>query len=119
MTPLSSLAEQAVGFPVLFTLLPGPDRNRRTVPYRYRLTYRNREPEAAGCVMTWEVSGGRLLYQIALERAANGKLCCHCTCADAVYRGETEGHLCKHIQGLLEFSRPPRYLPQVQQRRGA
>jgi hypothetical protein len=88
---------------VLFTLLPGPDRKRLARPYGYRLTYRNPEPDAAGCVMLWEVSGGRLHYQVALERDEAGSLRLHCSCADAVFRGEAEGRPCKHVRGLLEI----------------
>jgi hypothetical protein len=55
--------------------------------------------------MTWEILGGRLPYQIALERTDEGNLRAHCTCADAVYRAETTGRFCKHIQGLLDFAR--------------
>jgi hypothetical protein len=110
---LSDLPNPSGTSRVLFTLLPGPDRKRGARPYRYRLTYRNADAEAVGCVMLWEVSGGRLDYQIALEREETGNLRCHCTCADAVYRAEDEGRFCKHIQGLLAFGRPARHLPQV------
>ncbi|HKI35611.1 MAG TPA: hypothetical protein VKA46_27390 [Gemmataceae bacterium] len=88
---------------VLFTLLPGPDRKRVARPYGYRLTYRNPDADAAGCVMLWEVSGGRLSYQIALERDEGGALRQHCSCADAVFRCEAEGRACKHVRGLLEI----------------
>jgi hypothetical protein len=57
--------------------------------------------------MLWHVSGGRLQYQIALERTESGNLHFHCTCADAVYRGENEGRFCKHIRGLLQLDRMP------------
>src|SRR4051812_26433972 len=80
--------------------LPGPTRRRTPSPYCYRLTYRNPEPRAAGCALLWDVFGGRLPYQIALEREASGALRWHCTCADAVYRGESSAHLCKHVRGL-------------------
>jgi hypothetical protein len=89
---------------VVFALLPGPDRKRLVVPYGYRLTYRNPDAEAAGCALLWEVSGGRLHYQIALERDEAGELRLHCSCADAVFRGEAEGRLCKHVRGLLEIA---------------
>jgi hypothetical protein len=70
--------------------------------YQYRVTYRNPTPGESGCVMTWEVSGGRLPYQIALERTADGLLW-HCSCADAVYRGEDDpAHVCKHVRGLID-----------------
>ena len=88
---------------VLFTLLPGPDRKRVARPYGYRLTYRNPDADACGCVLLWEVSGGRLHYQVALERDESGALRLHCSCADAVFRCEAEGRLCKHARGLLEM----------------
>jgi hypothetical protein len=90
---------------VLLTLLPGPDRKRTQSPYWYRLTYRDAALRGAGCVMAWEVSGGRSTYQVALERDDRGSLHLHCTCADAVYRAEDEGRFCKHVRGLLEFGR--------------
>ena len=90
---------------VLFTLLPGPDRKRLTRPYGYRLTYRNPDADATGCVMLWEVSGGRLHYQVALERDESGALRLHCSCADAVFRCEAEGRCCKHVRGLLAIGR--------------
>jgi hypothetical protein len=93
-------------FPVLTALLPGPSRKRRQAAYCYRLSYRNPLGDASGCVMIWEVSGGRLSYQIALERDEAGSLRVHCTCADAVFRCETEGRFCKHVHGLLQFFRP-------------
>jgi hypothetical protein len=55
--------------------------------------------------MTWEVSGGRMPYQIALERDETGTLRIHCTCADAVFRAEDEGRFCKHVRGLLQVGR--------------
>jgi hypothetical protein len=88
---------------VLFTLLPGPDRKRVVHRYGYRLTYRNHDAEAAGCVLLWEVRGGRQPYQVALERDEQGVLRLHCSCADAIYRCESEGRLCKHARGLLEI----------------
>ncbi len=97
-------------FPTLVTLLPGPARDRTQAAYCYRLTYRNPAHEAAGCVMIWEVTGGRLAYQVALERDEAGNLRLHCTCADAVFRAENEGRPCKHVEGLLQLGRP-RYLP--------
>src|SRR5581483_5854095 len=62
-------------FPTLFTELPGPDRKRVACPYSYQLTYRNPRAEASGCRMIWQVSGGRMVYQIALEQNDAGKLC--------------------------------------------
>ena len=88
---------------VLLTLLPGSDRKRRPSQYRYRLTYNNSEPGMSGCAMNWEVAGGRMIYQVAVERDESGRTRWHCTCADAVYRGEQDpNHRCKHVTGLLE-----------------
>jgi hypothetical protein len=91
--------------PLLTTVLPGPDRKRVHAPYCYRLTYHNPCADGAGCVMLWEVSGGRLLYQIALERDEAGNLRIHCTCADAIFRCEAESRFCKHVHGLLRLGR--------------
>jgi hypothetical protein len=92
---------------VLIASLPGPTRKRTPSDYRYRLTYRNPAPDAPGCALLWEVVGGRLEYQVALEREPSGALRWHCTCADAVYRGEDAPHVCKHVRGLLELGRRP------------
>jgi hypothetical protein len=101
-TKLSNLPAPSV----LFALLPGPTRKREPSAYCYRLTYRNPLPGEPGCALLWEVSGGRLTYQIALEREETGRLRWHCTCADAVYRGETvENHRCKHVRGLIDLGR--------------
>jgi hypothetical protein len=86
----------------LDVLLPGPDRKRTSKAYHYRLTYRRGETQAPGCLMTWAVEGGRLPYQLALERKDDGSLCLHCTCADAVFRADLPGHRCKHIEGFLQ-----------------
>src|SRR5205807_542406 len=86
---------------LLFASLPGPDRKRTPSDYCYRLAYRNPRPDEPGCALLWEVVGGRLEYQIALERQPSGALRWHCTCADAVYRGEDAPHVCKHVRGLL------------------
>jgi hypothetical protein len=53
--------------------------------------------------MMWEVYGGRLTYQIALEYGPKGRMHLHCTCADAIFRAEAQGRFCKHVRGLLEF----------------
>jgi hypothetical protein len=87
--------------------LPGPSRRRSSTTYSYRLKYRNPNVGAPGCALQWEVSGGRMPYQISLEREENGSLRLHCTCADAVYRGENGPHTCKHVRGLLAVSRQP------------
>jgi hypothetical protein len=42
-------------------------------------------------------------YQVALERDEAGNLRLHCTCADAIFRGEEQGHFCKHVLGLLRI----------------
>jgi hypothetical protein len=86
--------------PQLLAELPGPSRKRTPAEYRYRLTYRNPTAED-GCVMVWEVVGGRLTYQIAVERAGRVTRW-HCTCADAVYREDELHHRCKHVRGLAE-----------------
>jgi len=90
-------------FPTLFTQLPGPDRKRVTCPYSYQLSYRNPRAQASGCRMIWEVTGGRMAYQIVLEQKESGSLCLHCSCADAVFRAEAEGRFCKHVRGLLQI----------------
>ncbi|HEY7330584.1 MAG TPA: hypothetical protein VH592_23290 [Gemmataceae bacterium] len=90
---------------VVFTSLPGPTRKRNLSPYCYRLTYRNPQLNEPGCVLLWDVFGGRQEYQIALERETTGKLRWHCTCADAVYRGEDAPHTCKHVRGLRSLGR--------------
>jgi hypothetical protein len=71
------------------------------------VTYKNPDPEASGCALIWDVMGGRDIYQIALERRADGKLRWHCTCADAVFRGERAPHVCKHVRGLQAVGRLP------------
>jgi hypothetical protein len=92
-------------FALLVTILPGPDRKRTASLYSYRITYRNPRPEGAGCVALWEVNGGRQKYQIAVERREKGGCRWHCTCADAVYRGEEDArHVCKHVKGLQALS---------------
>lgn len=100
---------------LLSVILPGPDRKRTGSLYHYRVTYRNPDPTETGCVMTWEVSGGRDAYQVSLERTAGGEHAWHCTCPDAVYRGENDPfHLCKHVQGLVDATPtvpPPRKKP--------
>jgi hypothetical protein len=84
-------------------LVPGPDRKRTPRLYTFRLTYLNTDPSAVGCILQWEVSGGRLGYQIAVERDDAGNLTPHCTCADSSFRAEEEGRLCKHIRALLDL----------------
>jgi hypothetical protein len=69
------------------------------------LTHQNPDRGAIGCALLWEVIGGRMPYQIALEREEDGALRLHCTCADAIYRAEDQGRFCKHIEGLQEISR--------------
>jgi hypothetical protein len=91
---------------LFFAPVPGPDRKRTLRPYFYRVTYCNDNPQGVGCAMSWEVFGGRVSYQVALEREWDGSLRWHCTCADAVYRGESRDHHCKHIKGILGLGRP-------------
>jgi hypothetical protein len=89
---------------VVTLALPGADRARSLAVYHFRVTYKNPDPAERGCVMTWDVSGGRLPYQIAVERLDTGNLQWHCTCADAVYRGDGQpNYQCKHVQGLLQI----------------
>src|SRR3954471_3804427 len=82
--------------PLLYlAVLPGPDRKRSRHLYHYRLTYRSPRPEECGCVAVWEVGGGGMSYQVALEREGG---------ADVVRGGAGEGqpappllalHLCR------------------------
>ena len=94
--------EEEATFVGLVTILPGPDRKRQPKSYLYRLIYRNPVPGSVGCVSTWEVEGGRLVYQALVPGAARTMATCawHCSCADAIYRGEEQGLPCKHIVGL-------------------
>ena len=89
-----------------FVPVPGPDRKRTIHPYHYRVTYCAHDSNEVGCAVAWEVSGGRLSYQVALEREEDGGFRWHCTCADAIYRAENEGRHCKHVNGLLALGRP-------------
>ena len=59
-----------------------------------------------GCVMTWQVTGGREEYQVAAERADDGHINWHCTCPDAIYheRYRNACH-CKHVQGIQALLR--------------
>ena len=91
---------------VYLTVLPGPDRRRSQSLYHYRAVYRSARPGDAGCVAAWEVVGGRMAYQVALERDEAGRHHWHCTCADAVYRAEEQGRVCKHVEGLFTFGQP-------------
>lgn len=87
----------------LLVEVPGPDRKRLPKEYRFNVSYRSREGAESGCFMTWEVIGGRMPYQIALEQTESGDRRWHCSCADAVYRGEDNPqHQCKHVQALRE-----------------
>ena len=87
--------------------LPGTDRKRTPQSYSYRVSYRAPDAAEVGCVMTWQVSGGRTPYQVALERLDSGRLKWHCSCADMVYRGEDDPkHHCKHVKGLRAILPP-------------
>ena len=91
---------------ILIADLPGPTRKRTHSRYCFRLAYRSPDPKAPGCALVWEVFGGRLTYQIAVEREAGGRLRWDCTCADAVYRGEdAPDYQCKHVRALRTWSR--------------
>ena len=59
---------------LVFADLPGPTRKRVRSRYCFRLTYRNPDPGGEGCALLWEVDGGRMTYQIAVEREAGGAL---------------------------------------------
>jgi hypothetical protein len=102
-------------------VLPGPDRRRRPAQYRYHLSFQSERPATTGCVALWIVEGGRMPYQIALERDEAGRLHWHCTCADAVFRAENEHRHCKHVRGLLASdvtaSTNPAALPPVPESR--
>jgi hypothetical protein len=107
MQPVCSTPPRLSDAGVILATLPGPTRRRTRAPYLFRLTFRSPDPTEEGCALLWEVDGGRLPYQIALERERGGGLRWHCTCADAVYRGEdSPDHRCKHVRGLLGFGRP-------------
>jgi hypothetical protein len=92
---------------VTFATLPGPSRKRTPSPYCYRLLFSNSDPEVEGCALLWQVLGGREEYQVALERKGSGELRWHCSCADAIFRGENQPHTCKHVRGLLSLGRKP------------
>lgn len=95
-----------VSFAIVTVVLPGPDRRRTAAPYQFRVSYRNPEPTEPGCLMTWQVVGGREEYQIAAERTEAGHLEWHCTCPDAVYHQEScNSHHCKHVQGVQALLR--------------
>lgn len=87
------------------TSLPGPTRKRTPSAYCYSLRYRAADLQREGCLLWWDVSGGREVYQIALERRGDGTLRYHCTCADAVFRGGGREGACKHVRGLQELAR--------------
>lgn len=88
---------------VIAVTMPGPSRRRELAEYRFRVTYRGTGLRAPGCLMTWEVTGGRTPYQLALERTERGDTRWHCTCADFEFRGETEArYACKHVSGLVD-----------------
>ena len=91
--------------------LPGPDRKRRPAEYSFRLKYRADDPAAVGCLASWEVTGGRTVYQIDLEQTVGGWRHWHCTCADAVFRAGPHGQVCKHVLGLRAFGWPLTELP--------
>ncbi len=96
-------APQPKAFTLITMLLPGPDRKRTPSPYHFRVTYRNPEPMEPGCVVTWEVRGGREEYQISLERTDANDLVWHCTCPDAIYHADyRNARHCKHVQGLVQ-----------------
>jgi hypothetical protein len=89
-------------FAMVLTTAPGPDRKKTPTIYQYRMVYRDPTAQSA-CRVLWEVTGGRTPYQIAVERVAGGDVAWHCTCPDAVYRGEkSANHHCKHVRALID-----------------
>ena len=110
------LTTQQPGYGTILAKLPGADRKRQPALYEYRVTYRNPEQQP-GCLMTWEVTGGRESYQIALEQTDSGEHTWHCTCADAIFRGDKDPtHRCKHVRGLADVV--PVIPPSIQKRMG-
>jgi hypothetical protein len=104
MTPLPPPNRTTLGLVSL--VVPGPDRKRQPAPYSYRIAYRNPDAAVGECVMVWDVYGGRMPYQVAAERDRTG-IRYHCTCADAVYRGDVDPrHVCKHVAALLDTFPP-------------
>ena len=88
---------------VVALTMPGPTRKRLPAEYRFRVTYRGTAVREPGCLMTWEVTGGRSPYQLALERTEAGGTRWHCTCADFEYRGDDHPrYRCKHLSGLTD-----------------
>lgn len=97
---------QRASFAIVTVVLPGPDRKRTPAPYQFRVSYRNPEPTEPGCVMTWQVIGGREEYQVATERTEDGRVEWHCTCPDAVYHEDhRNAYCCKHVQGIQALLR--------------
>ena len=110
--------------PLVALVLPGPDRKRTLSPYFYRVTYRNPVSGEAGCAMTWDVYGGREVYQIALENKAGGDTAWHCSCADAVYREHelqarprASGDVPGDAGGVRRRTPPPGPLPEAERGR--
>jgi hypothetical protein len=87
-------------------LLPGPTRERDPQLYLYWLKHRADDPRAPGCIQLWDVTGGRMTYQIAQERGEDGSLSWHCTCGDAVFVSLDRGRYCKHLAALFDFLPP-------------
>ncbi len=88
----------------LLTLLPGVTRKRLPHVYQFRKTYTRTPACDTSCLATWDVLGGREVYQIASEQTSNGDVLWHCTCADATFRGKTRYYRCKHVSGLLALA---------------
>jgi hypothetical protein len=105
MSSRTKTVRQGLAPEVVFAALPGPTRKRTPSPYCYRLTYQNPDSGAEGCALSWDVLGGREVYQVVLERLHSGRVRWHCSCADAVYRGENQPHQCKHVRGLQSLGR--------------
>ncbi len=107
MTATRPVSTPRAGYGAMTLTLPGADRKRKPAAYSFRVTYRAPDPAEPGCVMTWQVAGGREPYQVALERLKSGRVRWHCSCADATYRGEDDHlHACKHVRGLHDCLPP-------------
>src|SRR5438445_9545343 len=65
---MNTTTQQRPIHPIVAVVLPGPDRKRLPAPYMFDVTYRNPNPYEPGCLMTWNVRGGREAYQVAAER---------------------------------------------------
>jgi hypothetical protein len=70
--------------------------------YTFRRVFTAHPGAGEGCLGVWEVHGGHDRYQIALEAGVGGWRRWHCTCPDAIFRGERLGRACKHVIALTK-----------------